>query len=308
MRSRKLFHFLFAEWLDLQFFRFAQVGLVATLTSFSLSACSLDFSDIEITAEDESFTEASLDIIGGNPVTDSDWVSQSTVALYYADQSGFLNFFCTGVIVTKQHVLTAAHCLHLGAKRHNLSLEEFMSQTFVGFGTELRFTIASAKTNGGLVSIASHHMHPSYKALGAWPLEADIAVLSLSRPVPLDYTPVFMAQRHEAQKGATIRVVGFGQVLSGDGNSLRPTMHMHQVDLRLATWNIDQAFFSHKWESEKGFCFGDSGGPAYIKDPQGVWKVLGIVSWTTPNCRGKGFYASVPHYYSWILERLNVKE
>lgn len=53
-------------------------------------------------------------------------------------------------------------------------------------------------------------------------------------------------------------------------------------------------------ENRKDSCQGDSGGPL-MKNINGHWTLIGIVSYGGANCNGDGVYTEVSVYSDWIL-------
>jgi secreted trypsin-like serine protease len=51
----------------------------------------------------------------------------------------------------------------------------------------------------------------------------------------------------------------------------------------------------------KGVCNGDSGGPL-IKNVNGQWTLIGIVSYGRIGCSGYGGFTRVNAFYDWILK------
>ena len=51
---------------------------------------------------------------------------------------------------------------------------------------------------------------------------------------------------------------------------------------------------------EPGICPGDSGGPAFVRYPDGSWHVFGIASTLTGNCGGIGTHSLAWHAVPWI--------
>jgi len=57
---------------------------------------------------------------------------------------------------------------------------------------------------------------------------------------------------------------------------------------------------------ERDSCQGDSGGPMAVKEPNGLFRVVGIVSWGIGCASGyPGVYARVTHFNNWVLDKIN---
>jgi secreted trypsin-like serine protease len=57
---------------------------------------------------------------------------------------------------------------------------------------------------------------------------------------------------------------------------------------------------------DRDSCQGDSGGPLTIRESNGIFRVVGIVSWGIGCASGyPGVYARVSHFHQWILTTIN---
>lgn len=193
---------------------------------------------------------------------------------------------CTGTLVTRRWVLTAAHCVPGRA-----------GATFrVGVGNRL----------GGLddiIQTRAYVRHPSYRDRGT---RHDVALLRLGRDAPA--TPVSMAGPGDGglyRPGTDARIVGWGLT-----NKLQPTARLLEGKTKLRSHRTCGSYFGGSYD--KGLmtcagglradnCMGDSGGPLLVER-----KIIGIVNFGDARCAAPPTaYAAVTKYRPWIDAKIS---
>lgn len=224
------------------------------LAVMALSACG--------TGETTSDTK----IINGTLAPDGGAIEQSTVAL--ASSNG--QVFCTGTLIDRNYVVSAAHCL-----------ANYSGTLYIGFGrssSEFKFVRASGFA-----------VNPGYTGSFNKAVPADISVIRLSAAAPAGYNPVAIYKGSVA-RGATLSLAGFGQTQSGGSGRLYYT----SVGVSSTTSNEITVF-----ENGTGACYGDSGGPAYVSSG-GRLQVVGATSRGQTGCQGSSVYTNVAYHLNWL--------
>lgn len=164
--------------------------------------------------------------------------------------------FCTGVVIGRDVVLTAAHCV------------AGLAKTMVFF-----------KQNDAPVFVppAAIAVHPAYKAEAPRTRERsiDLALIRTKTPLPEALKPVTLEQTANIALGALYGISGFGLTREGQGAS-GGVLHWGKLRARAPLSSI------LLWAEDpraRGFgaCEGDSGGPVFNLE---TGALIAITSWS----------------------------
>lgn len=230
-------------------------------------------------------------IIGGEDVTSMD----DPVALSTVHIKGFLlrsTFSCSGVLIAQDLVITAAHCLGPGWAK-----------------TEIYLANGIGPFNG-----VKYARHPKYNERSKLQEPRfDLAVIKLNKPVPQPFHPVEINNNESLNKAnAPTLLAGYGQnVPSSNPDGTGGIGVLRKVDQEM----IDPEFNPYEFLvniRNKGSCFGDSGGPAFVIENNTLF-LSGITSRLTENnivsapnkkrvysCLTEMIYSNLSHFTDWI--------
>ena len=239
--------------------------LLAVLLVWSAQpALALDIKDPALAPVEETSK-----ILGGVQAAPGAW--PWIAALLYANDSNvFSAQFCSGVLIDKSWVLTAAHCVQ-GMSAQGI-------QVAVGAWDLTAFT-------GSRTPVKSIRIHPQFSSTS---LYNDIALVELSVPSSIQPIALFSGESVDntppSLLGKLVTVLGWG-VADSTTSWYYPEI-LRQVSLPVvadSTCNdiyinpvLPSQFCSGYWEG-KDACEGDSGGPAVVQ-VDGHWVHAGIVS------------------------------
>jgi hypothetical protein len=189
--------------------------------------------------------------------------------------------FCTATLVTRELVLTAAHCVHQTSAQ------------------SMFFVIGSEPLSPSAQSAVSRiTVHPEW--VGSVNYGSDLAVLRLTTPIDNVKPAVLYAGAASALVGQDMTLVGYGASASpacdgrGVGAGARRQVKV-RVDKVAAQW-ISYAFRG------TGACNGDSGGPAFIQI-SGKWRQVGVTSWGDQCCVQNGNYQRLDLHQAWLTQQ-----
>lgn len=228
-------------------------------------------------------------IIGGTAVNSDDFARSATVSIYTVGRRGPLEFLCTGTLVSRDLVVTAAHCL-----------QSIYTVIYVSFGEQI------PKSTEGLIRVDGSISHPGYRVVQKpgddgelyWTTEHDIALMNLDTLAPEGHAPVGIhANTDKIPLKSKLLLAGFG--ITDDETSAAATS-MNQIEVELHS--LVGEFLVIDQSNNKGACFGDSGGPAYLKTAKG-WLVVGATHAARPgysDCHHMSDYTSLSKYSEFI--------
>lgn len=203
-----------------------------------------------------------LPIVGGSEAATCEF--PATVAMLEDDETPVM---CSGSLLTPDIVLTAAHCLI--PERPIIA---------IGFGEagqvfgEPAFTVAPTECEA----------HPDWNNFGY----NDVAYCRLAQPVTtVPIVPLLGGCESDVlQPGTELTIVGFGATWGNYDNENDMVISMGVGAKRWTTQTIDYVDFDTNEVNMVGdngsqsACFGDSGGPAYVRLADDTWRVVGAGS------------------------------
>ncbi|MEY4616831.1 MAG: hypothetical protein RJB66_1791 [Pseudomonadota bacterium] len=226
-------------------------------------------------------------IVGGEIPAPHDLVRKYTVAVVDVDTMGL----CSGTIVSKRTVVTAAHCIT--SKYGALVL----------FGPNIH------KPNH-IISPSKVIILPGYDERRKDPRRftkdlGDVAVIQLKEDIPTSHRVAKIAPKNMILKnGDRLLLAGYGAT-GDDSKSENGTLRKVNVNVLVSQWGAGEFVLNQR--DGTGSCFGDSGGPAfYYKNAE--YFLIGITSRAGPfffdRCGGVSVYSHAGYYRDFITQNI----
>jgi hypothetical protein len=212
-------------------------------------------------------------IIGGTPATLGQY--PTVVALTVG------NGICTGTLIHREWVLTAAHCI-------TPSVVQLPSQEAVTQDLRIHFGTVDLTRSPGDVRTASLTIPKPGFSIGSLG-QNDIGLIRLSQPVSgIAPTPVNLDPAR-APVGTVVTMVGFGATeQSGTGTVGVELVLEDRTSTSCAPYGMsDVNLLCFSQLDGKGKCRGDSGGPSFAQ-LDGRPTVVGVTSFGDPECAQLG--------------------
>lgn len=251
-----------------------KVAISMLFASILIQGCAQQKSEESNNRAPASISDASSQqIVGGVTVPAADSVAASTVQVRVFIDSKY-EVYCTGTLISRNVVMTAAHCLEIREFIFSRKLDP--KEMAITFG--LKVEEASPANSRPVIGGVYHRFYdqtdiedPDAKNNG------DIALLRFSGTLPAGYKPakvVFDAKRLE--KDAKVILAGYGATAMLPNVARASSLMKVEVLLTQPDFSETEVLFAQN--NGGGACHGDSGGPAYLMQKSGEAVVFGVTS------------------------------
>ena len=224
-----------------------------------------------------------IQVVGGDPVPNGKYPFMTSIQRDTSKSDGYREHYCGGTLIDRNSVLTAAHCV-----------EDIGPRTFRELRIVVGVTVLSSDQGQArrIDRLSDIDIHPDFNRRTS---EYDAAVIKLGRPVKR-IAPIALAEPDESgdhleNPPGTATVTGWGNMQPGYPK------RMQEAQLPLVSDASCESSYGRVFypalmlcagDGETDACYGDSGGPMFVEDPDGVRRQIGITSWGK-GCAEPGF-------------------
>ena len=173
---------------------------------------------------------------------------------------------CTGTFISREWILTAAHC-------------RYGDEPIVQIGAELQLPSTVLYARETIV-------HP----------EQDLMLVRVDAVEDIEPIALFTKPLDYAWLNAMVQLAGFG--LQQDGEIGRRQFASERIV------RADSEALVVDGAGKSGACVGDSGGPLLVRGLDGGAKLAGVLTRGSEDCRGKDKYLPVYPVLSWVSSQL----
>lgn len=249
-----------------------------------------------LNSQDCGTTSMSPRIVNGNNASEGQFPWMAFLLVHY--KSFEYDRGCGAAFVTRQHIMTAAHCM--------VRKEEKPVYMTVFYGSRQLF-------HGAHVNVIQYLTHPDYVPTIYF---NDIAILMLEHPVTFSSTvrPICIPRGPLNATGLETSVAGWGALST---NGTRPEVLRYTtikiIPDALCREKFRNSLFDKEtmycaYEVDTDTCEGDSGGPMMARRKRdGHVLLVGIVSYGKKKCAMRdtpAVYTRVDAFVPWILDNI----
>ncbi|CAK1582871.1 unnamed protein product [Parnassius mnemosyne] len=221
--------------------------------------------------------------------------------------TGNVRFACSGSIIAKRVILTAAHCALAKPEGYKLSTV-VVGEWDTSRSPDCNDYFCAPVTQA--IKVDNVIVHPGYEQKI---FRHDIALIVLKDDIKYSVTaaPICLNDKPEIVINDRSTLVGWGK-LSGQSNMVN---RQQQLEVPLVPLEACERIFGESvpvhegqlcagGEEGRDACSGFGGAPLLI-NKDGQYMQIGIVSFGSENCGSEGVpsvYTNIAHYHRWIIE------
>ena len=190
---------------------------------------------------------------------------------------------CTGTLITKRSVLTAAHCLE------STSID-------IDFEAPDQVVFSRGETVKKEINVTGYAIHQGY--IDSKTEANDLAIIYLAEDAPVEPIKTFRGNLQKLHN-KIVTIVGYGEFVY---KKSRYYGVKYQAKMKLIDHDHEFVYVESNNSKHKSSCYGDSGGPILMRN-NGKLFVMGVLSTgSTLDC-GPGdvsWYTRIDDERSWI--------
>ncbi|WP_413944365.1 S1 family peptidase [Bdellovibrio sp. HCB-162] len=285
------------------------------------------------TSKESVVLTSSEHIVGGEEITSlqSD-IGKHTVAILANGGA------CTGTIIRKDLILTAAHCVHKVAFKNQIYFTLNMEETMMEGDPRAYVSLVDPETGEKFILHKSARLaskviindlyNESVEEASVENDSGDLALLKFEGGLPKGYEPARLLDNTKLlKKNVSVHIAGFGATDVGVEEISEKDRHRYEmlgssiVEDEGKLYAISYAQGSQlktaqvKYEEEApneivvlsqnengAACSGDSGGPAFVKNDNGEYLLFGVAAMSDITCSTTSYYTNVtsPKSKKWL--------